>query len=160
MSASNEPFDVLRLALSRLFAADRRLRHRDQQRRDGSLTYAQVRSLVVLVQEGEVTAGRLAKAADLNPASVTAMIDQLERGGFVRRRPDTQDRRQSWISLTDEGRLRVEQKERLWRARMADLLADVTPAELAAAVKVMDLLGAMMEESAREAEQGPSPVPG
>jgi DNA-binding MarR family transcriptional regulator len=47
----------------------------------------------------------VAKAAQLNPASVTAMIDQLEARQLVKRPRDTQGRRQCWISLTESGRL-------------------------------------------------------
>ena len=75
----------LRLAMGELFGAERRLRGRDQQK-GGDLTHSQMRALIVLGGSDEVTAGELAKSADLNPASVTAMLDQLELNGIVQRR--------------------------------------------------------------------------
>ncbi len=71
-------------ALGELLGAERRLRARDQQRRD-RMTYAQSRALIALADSGgtaaEVSAGQLARAADLHPATVTAMLDLLEERG-------------------------------------------------------------------------------
>lgn len=138
-------YTALRQAIGRLLAADRRLRARDQQRRNGTLSHAHTRALFVLMQQDEVTAGTLAKAAELNPASVTAMIDHLEAEGLVQRRRDQQDRRQCWVSLTDIGRKEVEEKERRWRARMDAAMADVTPEELATTGKVLMRIASVME---------------
>ena len=77
--------EQVRLAMGELFGAERRLRGREQQQgRD--LTHSQLRALIVLGKADEVTAGDLAKSADLNPASVTAMLDHLESSGIVERR--------------------------------------------------------------------------
>ena len=95
--------------MGELFGAERRLRGREQQQpRD--LTHSQFRALIVLDKSVEVTAGELAKSADLNPASVTAMLDQLEANGIVERRRGSQDRRVCMVSLTDKGRGIVENK--------------------------------------------------
>jgi MarR family transcriptional regulator, organic hydroperoxide resistance regulator len=144
-TASDAASDILRSAVGRLLAAERRLRGRDQHRGSGALNYAHLRALFILMQEDEATAGSLAKAAELNPASVTAMIDQLESHGLVRRRRDDHDRRQCWVSLTDAGRSQVQEKERVWRAKMAVALSDITDDEVAVAAKVLDRIAAVME---------------
>jgi DNA-binding MarR family transcriptional regulator len=141
----DEVYDALRKAVGRLLAADRRRRGREQQRRTGTLSHAHLRALFVLTQQKEATAGTLAREADLNPASVTAMIDHLEERGLVERRRDTEDRRVCWISLTDSGHREVEEQERYWRARMAETFADITPKEIAAAVKVLERLATVMD---------------
>jgi len=155
MNERDESFDRLRAALSRLLAADRRQRGRDQQRPDGTLSHAHLRSLLVLGREEEVTAGTLARAADLNPASVTAMLDQLEEAGLVRRRRDTHDRRQCWVGLTDAGRAQLAAKERYWRTQMAEAFADVDNSEIAAAIKVMERVATSMEQRNRPPEDRP-----
>jgi MarR family transcriptional regulator, organic hydroperoxide resistance regulator len=142
---TDEWYDSIRAAVGRLLAADRRQRSRDQQRPSGTLSSSHLRALFVLVNEREATAGALAKGADLNPASVTAMIDQLEASGLVERRRDTHDRRSVLISLTDAGRSQVAEKERHWRARAAEVFADVTAEEFAAATKVIERIAATME---------------
>ena len=70
-TAREQLADELRRAVGDLMRAERRLRSRDPGRGDG-LSYAQVRALLLLEDSEEATAGQIAKAADLTPASVTA----------------------------------------------------------------------------------------
>lgn len=146
-----ETLDPLRRAVGSLLAADRRLRSRDQQRRTDTLTNSHLRALHVLTQQDRATAGALAKAADLNPASVTAMVDQLEERGLVSRHRDGQDRRQCWIALTDAGREQVEEKERYWRTRMAETFADVSRKDLHAATAIIERIAQVMHGLGDEA---------
>jgi len=46
-----------------------------------------------LLEAGSATAGELAAKAGLTSGAMTSAIDRLERAGFVRREPDTKDRR-------------------------------------------------------------------
>lgn len=138
--------DELRAAVGDLMRAERRLRSRDPQR-PGALSYAQVRALVLLGKsdDEEVTAGQLAKAADLTPASVTALLDQLEREGMVERRRSEQDRRLVVVSLTDEGRALLAQKRELWRGCWNDAMADLDDRDIAAAIGVMHRMARMFD---------------
>ncbi|MDQ6806107.1 MAG: MFS transporter [Actinomycetota bacterium] len=56
----------LRQAAVQMFGAERRLRSRDHSRA-GELTHAQLRALATIGREQAMTAGQLAKSADLNP---------------------------------------------------------------------------------------------
>jgi MarR family transcriptional regulator, organic hydroperoxide resistance regulator len=128
--------EQVRLAMGELFGSERRLRGREQQQgRD--LTHSQLRALVVLGKTDEVTAGDLAKSADLNPASVTAMLDHLESGGIVERRRSVQDRRVCMVSLTPTGRAMVDEQRARWHALWEENLEDLTEADLRAALRVM-----------------------
>ena len=51
------------------------------------------KALSILERSGALSAGELAKRSRLAAASVTSLIDRLERRGFVRRVPDARDRR-------------------------------------------------------------------
>ena len=93
----------------------------------------------------EVTAGELAKSADLNPASVTAMLDQLEANGIVERRRDAQDRRVCLVSLTGAGRAIVEEKRARWQALWDAQLGDLSEQELVAALRVMRTMTRLLE---------------
>jgi MarR family transcriptional regulator, organic hydroperoxide resistance regulator len=136
--------DELRVSMGELFGAERRLRGREQQQpRD--LTHSQLRALIVLDKAVEVTAGELAKSADLNPASVTAMLDQLEANGIVERRRGSQDRRVCMVSLTDKGRGIVEEKRSSWQALWEAHLGDLSEQELSAALRVMRTMTALLE---------------
>ena len=128
--------EELRLAMGELFGAERRLRGREhQQPRD--VTNSQLRALVVLGKTDEVTAGELAKSADLNPASVTAMLDQLESNGIVQRQRTAHDRRVCIVSLTEKGRAIVDEKRAHWQALWEERLGDLSESELSAALRVM-----------------------
>ena len=63
-----------------------------------------VRAMVAIMdaaRRGEaLTAGALGRAVDLSSASVTALVDRLERGGPVRRVRDPQDRRRVALEMS------------------------------------------------------------
>jgi MarR family transcriptional regulator, organic hydroperoxide resistance regulator len=141
---SSTTLDELRVSMGELFGAERRLRGREQQQpRD--LTHSQLRALIVLEKAVEVTAGELAKSADLNPASVTAMLDQLEANGIVERRRGSQDRRVCMVSLTDKGRGIVEDKRASWQALWEAHLGDLSEEELSAALRVMRTMTVLLD---------------
>jgi len=54
-------------------------------------------------QEG-ITHSDLAARMHVTPATITKMIQRMEKAGFVERRPDPQDQRVSRVYLTDAGR--------------------------------------------------------
>ena len=62
------------------------------------------RCLDVLDQRGKLTAGQLAEASGLTTGAVTAMLDRLERAGFLRRLRDKEDRRRVLVEITPQAR--------------------------------------------------------
>ncbi len=137
--------EAVRLAMGELFGAERRLRGREHQQ-PSDLTHSQLRALLVLDRADEVTAGELAKSADLNPASVTAMLDQLESKRIVQRRRVDRDRRVCMVSLTDEGRGIVDEKRARWHALWEQRLGHLSEKELAAVLQVMQTMTQMLDE--------------
>jgi DNA-binding MarR family transcriptional regulator len=135
----------LRMAMSELFGAERRLRGREQGTQN-DLTHSQLRALVVLGTADEVMAGNLAKSAGLNPASVTAMLDQLESNGIVERRRAGHDRRVCMVALTDKGRRIVDEKRSRWEALWEERLGDLSEAELVAALRVFRTISQLLDE--------------
>jgi DNA-binding MarR family transcriptional regulator len=63
-----------------------------------------LRCLDVVGRRGSVTAGELGREAGLTSGAVTAVLDRLEREGFVRRVRDSRDRRRVVAELTPEAR--------------------------------------------------------
>jgi DNA-binding MarR family transcriptional regulator len=57
------------------------------------------KTLDLLEREGPLTAGELAAHTGLAPASVTGLIDRLVAKGFVRRAPNTADRRRVNVEI-------------------------------------------------------------
>jgi MarR family transcriptional regulator, organic hydroperoxide resistance regulator len=110
-----DTIDELRVALRELLAAQRRLRGREAQRQ-GSLSFSQHAVLRVLADGDEHSAGELAAAADLTPASITKMLDGLSRTGLLERVRDESDRRRVGVRITDAGRRDFAEKEERIRA--------------------------------------------
>lgn len=68
------------------------------------LTGPQLVCLRHLASTGDCTPGLLAREVALSPATVTGILDRLERRGLVQRDRDSIDRRKVIIRATDEGR--------------------------------------------------------
>jgi DNA-binding MarR family transcriptional regulator len=131
-------------ALKGAIAAARRLRGRETQR-PGEVAHAQYALLFELAERGELAAGELAGAAELAPATVTVMLDHLERAGLVARARSERDRRVVVSRLTAAGRERVAARRArlvpLWNAAIGEFDAD----DLGVATRVLDRLRAFFE---------------
>jgi DNA-binding MarR family transcriptional regulator len=68
----------------------------------GGLTATETKALDLLERLGPLTAGELSEQSGLAPASVTGLIDRLERKGVARRIPHPQDRRRVLIEMNRE----------------------------------------------------------
>lgn len=68
------------------------------------LSAAQWRLLVRLVKEEGVAQARLAELLEIEPISVSRLLDRMEEGGWVERRQDASDRRVRMIFPTDKSR--------------------------------------------------------
>ena len=72
--------------------------------------------------EGPSTPAALADHAGVTRATMTGLLDTLEKEGIVRRGADTQDRRTVLVSLTDAGRSLVERLLPEYFAHVAKLM--------------------------------------
>lgn len=144
--AAAEEVEELRAAFVELLASERRLRGRDQKRTDGGLSMAQYRALSRLLDEPELTAGRLAEAADVQPGSMSQMLDGLERDGMVERGRSDADRRIVTVRLTDVGRREALAKRRHIARKWQDALGDLDAAEVRAGTDVLRRIAAFLDE--------------
>jgi len=60
--------------------------------------------LFILEEQEGVTHSELASHLHVTPATITKMLQRMEKAGLVERRPDTEDQRISRVYLTDAGR--------------------------------------------------------
>ncbi len=144
---------ALGLAFRHLFRAVTRMRGRDTHLAGAEISHAQFELLIELDERGELSAGELALAARVSPATATQMLDGLAESGHVERTRSESDRRVVMARLTPLGRARVEAKRAAWRDRWERALADVSPREMRAATKVMQRLGAVFSEEPPEPPQ-------
>jgi MarR family transcriptional regulator, transcriptional regulator for hemolysin len=75
--------------------------------------------------QGEYSQTALAHAVGLDKTTMVVTIDALERAGLVERRMSSQDRRARVISVTEAGRRKVAEGERIVARVQADVLGSL-----------------------------------
>ncbi len=68
------------------------------------VTAVQAMVLNFLGREDRISSRTLGRRTELDSATLTGILDRLEAGGLVERRPNPNDRRSIRIFLTDKGR--------------------------------------------------------
>jgi DNA-binding MarR family transcriptional regulator len=88
---------------------------------------AQMRALGQLRLWGRLSGRELAARLGVTPGTVVPLCDRLEEVGYIRRVPDREDRRLTWLELTSSG---DELFRRLWMAggeKVMEAIAQFTP---------------------------------
>jgi DNA-binding MarR family transcriptional regulator len=135
----------LSTAFKGAMAAIRRLRGRDTHRH-GALSFAQYQLLHGLAERQECSAGELALAAELSPATATQMLDSLVEMGLVERTRSERDRRVVTCTLTVHGRELTTARRAQFEQRWHAALAAFSTAELKTAAAVIDQLRSIYDE--------------
>lgn len=73
------------------------------------LSYSQTAALLVIYSQKNVSQAEIARKLHLRPASVVALIDELEKFKLVRRETTSNNRRQYQLVLTQTGKAQAEQ---------------------------------------------------
>jgi len=146
-SAWHADMTALGAAFRSLFRSLSRLRGRDTHLAGSELSHAQFELLIELDERGELSAGELAAAARLTPATVTQMLDHLAASGHVERVRSEIDRRVVVSRLTRQGRRKIEAKREAWKSRWEEALGGVDEDDLRAATRVLMLLGDLFEDA-------------
>jgi DNA-binding MarR family transcriptional regulator len=66
------------------------------------LNRTDMRVIDIVTRKGRATAGEVAKEAALTTGGVTAVVDRVEKVGYLRRVRDPDDRRRVWLEATPE----------------------------------------------------------
>jgi MarR family transcriptional regulator for hemolysin len=133
-------FGQLVISVARLWrrAADKALD-------DCGLSHATAMPLVMLSRLGDnLRQGVLADHLGFEGPSLVRIVDLLVEEGLLTRAEDAADRRAKILSLTDAGRKRVTEIERLLTVLRADLLRDIDDGELRNSMLVLDRLETML----------------
>jgi DNA-binding MarR family transcriptional regulator len=113
------------------------------------LTHARVRLMLILFDAGPLIMTELAQSLDITPRAVTALVDGLDRTGFVQRSTRPTDRRATVVALTAKGR-RICADMRCRYARWADdVLGDAAPRDLDATLRILGQVRAVLEKDRR-----------
>jgi DNA-binding MarR family transcriptional regulator len=102
------------------------------------LTPSRVTALSLIAMEADITQAALARRLDIAGPSALKVVDALEAAGLVRREDVAADRRRYSLTLTDEGRARLD----ALRVALADYELRLAKGLSAAERRqLMDLLG-------------------
>ncbi|WP_256719652.1 MarR family winged helix-turn-helix transcriptional regulator [Paenibacillus glucanolyticus] len=103
-------------------------------------------SIDILHEKGPITAGELSKLTGLTTGSVTALIDRLEKSGYVRRENDPKDRRKVIIVPLYEDKEEVSETYLKLYVSMMDLASSYTEEELELITQFLGKASTVLEE--------------
>jgi DNA-binding MarR family transcriptional regulator len=126
-------------------AAIHLLRRAAEEDKAAGLSRARLSALSVVVFRGPLTLGELAAAESVRSATMTGIVNGLERDGLVRRRPHGTDRRAVQVEATAAGRRLLGRARGKRLELVASKLADVSDAEL----DVLEHAAGLLEERFR-----------
>lgn len=98
----------------------------------------EVAALEHLQGAGELTPGQLGRRLAMTSGAVTALVDRLERRGFVERRPNPRDRRSSVLRVTSGGAEEAMRHLSPLALEVREISENLTDEERAAAGKFME----------------------
>lgn len=111
-----------------LHDAARLLRKRFEARsKDLGLPSAQWRLLIRLVREGKAPQVRLAELLEIEPISVSRLVDRMVEGGWVRREKDPLDRRVNLVVPTRKATQAFEELRGMTESVFEEALAGISP---------------------------------
>jgi DNA-binding MarR family transcriptional regulator len=90
---------------------------------EDTITLPQFRMLVILDSRGAMKLSALAELLDVNPSTVTRMVDRLVSTEMVARQPNPATRREVVVELTADGRRVVRGVMRRRRAAIGRIIA-------------------------------------
>ena len=111
----------------------------------------EARVLMSVLDAPGVTPSALADSADVDPPTVTGVVDRLVARGYLRREPDPRDRRRQLLYATDAGealRPRIREARRASEAELEGLLGPEDTAQLS------DLLARFLDAEGRQVGEG------
>ncbi|GAA1780563.1 MarR family winged helix-turn-helix transcriptional regulator [Agromyces lapidis] len=102
-----------------------------------------LRFLIAARNQGEIaTPGALSDYLGISSASITKLLDRLERGDHITRAPHPSDRRALAITVTDETRAVARESVGRLHARRFAAAAALAPAEREVVIRFLDALSA------------------
>jgi DNA-binding MarR family transcriptional regulator len=102
-----------------------------------AVSLPQFRLLAVLADLGPTRSGRVARALDLEPSTITRLADRLVASGHVTRQGDPSHRGVVTLALTDRGTELVDQVAQWRRAELGRIAARLAPDDRAVATRAL-----------------------
>ncbi len=97
--------------------------------KESGLSLPQMHTLEILGADGDLRMTELAAKMGITTGSLTVLVDRLERGGFVARKPHETDRRSIRVGLTPEGERLFVEHHKLHAQLTQEILCALSPEE-------------------------------
>jgi DNA-binding MarR family transcriptional regulator len=108
------------------------------------LTFNETSLLFFVNANGKANVTTLAKYLDVSKSSVVEMIDKLVRNGLLERTKDVEDRRVTYVTITDRGRAVLETVREKYKETINKVLSEVNDVEC-----IMRIFNALLKEYER-----------
>lgn len=112
--------------------------------RESGLTGPQLLVMQLVATYGEVTAGVIARDISLSQATVTSIIDRLERKQLLRRERNKDDKRKVMVTLTDAGSIALAQAPTLLQESFIKAFSQLETWEQTLMISSLQRVAAMM----------------
>jgi DNA-binding MarR family transcriptional regulator len=96
------------------------------------ISFAGYRLLFTIRSVGHVNPNELARLSSVSTASMSSLLNTLEKSGLITRTPDPEDKRKTLVQLSDEGEQMVaglcqinNQREQAWAAGLTETEASI-----------------------------------
>ncbi|WP_327290256.1 MarR family winged helix-turn-helix transcriptional regulator [Streptomyces sp. NBC_01198] len=96
--------------------------------------------LASLQEYGPASQAELSRRAGIYRSDMVAVLNELADGGYVERTPDHADKRRNVITITDDGRRRLDRLQGLIAAGEGELLVPLSAAERDELVRLLTLV--------------------
>jgi len=106
--SSREYLQINQALFSLAHAYESRMAETEAQKPTG-LTLTDRALLMVLGRFAPTNAAKLSTVMDINPGTISVYVQRLVTRGLVQREQDTDDRRNWWLTLTEEGKAAYEE---------------------------------------------------
>lgn len=115
------------------------------------LTGPQLVLLQEIARSGEVTAGEIARAVSLSQATVTGILERLEKRGLLVRQRNERDRRRIMVSITEAGRQILETEPPLMQEAFVEKFSSLQEWEQTMILSALQRLVSIMDAKAIDA---------
>ena len=122
----------------------------DQRAKDLHLTRAQYYLLAKLARHEGINQVGLAELLDVEPITLCRIVDRMEEGGWLERRPDPGDRRARRLFMTEKARPMIAAMRALAEEVYAEALVGLSPTRTAELVATLEHVRANLAERRSE----------
>lgn len=114
---------------------------------DTPFSLSEARTIYEVATRERTTAAELARAMSVDPAQMSRIISRLRQAGVIQLDADTRDRRQSMITLTEEGRAAFATLNEATIRRVARLVAPIEAERRASLVAALSTVRTLLGDA-------------